>query len=78
MHYSQHPSNAKMRNLTPSSGQNCQLVFWWVLVHANPLMELVDDLLFFLIKGHSHMRITLLVMMKITTFAQITSCLNGK
>jgi hypothetical protein len=26
-----------MRNPTPSSGQNCQLVRWWVLlVHAGP------------------------------------------
>jgi len=25
-----------MRNPTPSSGQNCQLMRWWVLGHAGP------------------------------------------
>lgn len=78
MHYNQHPSNAKMRSLAPSKGQNCQLVYWWLLVHADPIMELADDLFPILFKGHSHMWITLSTMMKLITCVQITLCLNGK
>ncbi len=33
-----------MRNPTPSSGQNSQLVRWWVLVHAGPATRVWDCL----------------------------------
>jgi len=33
-----------MRNPTPSSGQNSQLVHWWVLVHAGPTTWVWDCL----------------------------------
>jgi hypothetical protein len=40
------PIRRRMKKRSPSSGQNSQLVHWWLLVHSGPLEGVMRQLRF--------------------------------
>jgi hypothetical protein len=41
------PIRCRMKKLSLSSGQNDQLVHWWLLVHSGPIIPTFHDCLYY-------------------------------
>jgi hypothetical protein len=45
------PIRRRMKKRNPSSGQNGQLVHWWLLIHSGPTIVVNDYLFWYFCKG---------------------------